>query len=173
MVIKTRMHSSGMHTARSLPYRGFSVWGGVYVQARDSESRRNMAAREEVTSYRDLFPTVDRMTEMCKTLPCPKLRLRAVINKNAFPFNANRPLSNVNRQKRLKTLPSRNLVNGHHHKLNFCHGKYVACSEKYSFIEISLYLARSKHLKTELFSFFFFFFYKFTWFMHKSVFGLN
>ena len=41
-------------------------------------------ARQELTSYRD--PPVDRQTPV-KTLPCPKLRLRAV--KNGHKLNQN------------------------------------------------------------------------------------
>ena len=82
----TRMHSSRMRTARSLPY------GGVCVQ-RGSVSREGLcpervcvqggpdqgAVCERGALYLgDPPPPVDRQTPL-KLLPCPKLRLQAVI----------------------------------------------------------------------------------------------
>ena len=98
----TRMHSSRMRTTRSLPYRGGSppdrdplstIPGGDVPGQRppwtespwtntphQTETPRTETplARQEVTSERDP-PPVDRQT-LLKTLPCLKLRSRAVIN---------------------------------------------------------------------------------------------
>ena len=50
------------------------------------EGTWDQAARQEVTSYRDPLHPMNRMTDIVKTLPCPKLRLRAVINASSFFF---------------------------------------------------------------------------------------
>ena len=102
----TRMHSSRMRTTRSLPYRGgsppdrdpLSTIPGRMSPDRDPPGQRapgqilptkqrphwtetprteTPLARQEVTSERD--PPVDRQT-LLKTLPCLKLRSRAVNN---------------------------------------------------------------------------------------------
>ena len=40
------------------------------------EGTWDQTAKQELTPYREL--PMDRMTDTCKKLPCPKLRLRAV-----------------------------------------------------------------------------------------------
>ena len=63
-----------MHTARYLPYKGVSVRGSLPDSDpldRDSPGQRPpLAARQEVTSYRD--PSVNRMSHICKNITLPQ-----------------------------------------------------------------------------------------------------
>ena len=51
---------------------------GPLRQRRPPKGTRDQAARQKVTSYRDPPPR-GQNDRRVKTLPCPKLRLRAVI----------------------------------------------------------------------------------------------
>ena len=79
---QTRKHSNRMRTVHSSPYGGRCAVGGGGVSggegARDRDPQEgtwDQTARVKVKSYID--PPVDRQM-LLKTLPCPKLRLRAV-----------------------------------------------------------------------------------------------
>ena len=65
----TRMHSSRMRIGHSLPYGGDSVQGGP--QSRGSPSGGSLSGRTPPHLWTEWQTGV-------KTLPCPKLRLRAV-----------------------------------------------------------------------------------------------
>ena len=90
----TRKHSSRMRTACSSPYRGSLCQGISLTETPQTETHHGQRPSEgtwdqrqkpplegtwdqEVASYRD--PLWTEWHTRVKTLPCPKLRLRAVI----------------------------------------------------------------------------------------------
>ena len=50
---------------------------------RPPEGTWDQAARQEVTSYRDLLPCVDRMTDMCKNITLPQTSFAGSIKEIA------------------------------------------------------------------------------------------
>ena len=106
LLFATRKHSSRMPTVRSSPYGGGGHCSGglcpmglcplrvcqgdppplegTWDQAqRPLEGTCGQAARQDATSFRDPPTTRIRHTPV-KILPCPKLRLRAVIKITIF-----------------------------------------------------------------------------------------
>ena len=75
---QTRMHSSRIRTARSLPYRGGSLSGrpplkGTWDQRQTPlEGTWDQAARQEVTSYRPPPQKKPRMTHASKNVTLPQ-----------------------------------------------------------------------------------------------------
>ena len=102
----TRTHFSRLCTARTLLYQGGICQGGSLsgrplapgqghptgrnMGPETETPRRNMGPEPETPQkehgtrqphrklHHTAIPSVDRLTDMCKTLPCPKLCLRAV-----------------------------------------------------------------------------------------------